>query len=331
VPPEQARSPAFRASACSASRRQRAVVSIARWRPIRRCNSKGALIRRQAQNRSRCPGQAVAPSPGLEPQPSWQSLYAHVPGRSAHRSGAYGHPKCRVLAWTRSRAGWVKANTAARGGRDSTGGGRREYGWPVVTHSASISVPPILCGLNSAPGLVGSTAVDPATCPLRSGDRPCDRYPGWSGNLVRRWARVSRDVRRISLQADGTVAYEVETISIGARGQGCGQGPDGLSYVPHDSQMTPVATPGAGLCPRPLGNRLTVRWPWRCWSCSGIVYPGHWGLFGGHLEATRTPEQGPALELKERNQRENPGAALWFSHTTASEASYFLPRACRCP
>jgi len=27
----------------------------------------------------------------------------------------------------------------------------------------------------------------------------------------------------------------------------------------------------------------------------GIVYPGHWGLFGGHLEANETPEQACAL------------------------------------
>lgn len=31
----------------------------------------------------------------------------------------------------------------------------------------------------------------------------------------------------------------------------------------------------------------------------GIFYPGHWGLFGGHLEAGETPEQGLIREVWE--------------------------------
>lgn len=30
-----------------------------------------------------------------------------------------------------------------------------------------------------------------------------------------------------------------------------------------------------------------------------IVYPGHWGLFGGHIEASETPEKALMRELKE--------------------------------
>lgn len=32
---------------------------------------------------------------------------------------------------------------------------------------------------------------------------------------------------------------------------------------------------------------------------AGIVYPGHWGLFGGHLEAGETPEIALLRELEE--------------------------------
>ena len=31
----------------------------------------------------------------------------------------------------------------------------------------------------------------------------------------------------------------------------------------------------------------------------GIAYPGHWGLFGGHLEAGESPEEGLRRELQE--------------------------------
>jgi 8-oxo-dGTP diphosphatase len=31
----------------------------------------------------------------------------------------------------------------------------------------------------------------------------------------------------------------------------------------------------------------------------GILYPGHWGLFGGHLEAGETPEEGLQREVIE--------------------------------
>ncbi|MCU0535419.1 MAG: NUDIX hydrolase [Hydrococcus sp. Prado102] len=32
---------------------------------------------------------------------------------------------------------------------------------------------------------------------------------------------------------------------------------------------------------------------------SGIAYPGHWGLFGGHLESDETPEEGLKREVLE--------------------------------
>ncbi len=31
----------------------------------------------------------------------------------------------------------------------------------------------------------------------------------------------------------------------------------------------------------------------------GILYPGHWGLFGGHLESDETPEDGLVREVQE--------------------------------
>lgn len=43
----------------------------------------------------------------------------------------------------------------------------------------------------------------------------------------------------------------------------------------------------------------------------GIVYPGHWGFFGGHLEPEETPEVGLLRELHEEISY-RPDTVSWF-------------------
>ena len=46
----------------------------------------------------------------------------------------------------------------------------------------------------------------------------------------------------------------------------------------------------------------------------GIVFPGTWGLFGGHLDPGETPEQGLRRELEEEIGWVAGEVRLWFSH-----------------
>ena len=47
---------------------------------------------------------------------------------------------------------------------------------------------------------------------------------------------------------------------------------------------------------------------------AGIVYPGTWGLFGGHLDPGETPEQGLRRELLEEISWEAGALSPWFEH-----------------
>lgn len=46
----------------------------------------------------------------------------------------------------------------------------------------------------------------------------------------------------------------------------------------------------------------------------GIIFPGTWGLFGGHLDPGETPEQGLRRELLEEIGWRAEGLSPWFEH-----------------
>jgi 8-oxo-dGTP diphosphatase len=48
---------------------------------------------------------------------------------------------------------------------------------------------------------------------------------------------------------------------------------------------------------------------------AGIVHPGTWGLFGGHLDPGETPEQAVRRELVEEIGWQAGPLRHWFSHT----------------
>ena len=56
----------------------------------------------------------------------------------------------------------------------------------------------------------------------------------------------------------------------------------------------------------------------------GIVHPGCWGLFGGHLDPGERPEQAILRELQEEIGWEPPPLPLWFEHHDAQLSAYYF-------
>ncbi len=55
-----------------------------------------------------------------------------------------------------------------------------------------------------------------------------------------------------------------------------------------------------------------------------ILYPGVWGLFGGHLEAGESPEIGLKRELKEEINYEAPSLRYFRSYNDDNLSRYFI-------
>lgn len=56
----------------------------------------------------------------------------------------------------------------------------------------------------------------------------------------------------------------------------------------------------------------------------GILAPGHWGLFGGHLEAGETPEVALRRELEEEIAWRGDQLAPWFDHSNEARVAHFF-------
>lgn len=56
----------------------------------------------------------------------------------------------------------------------------------------------------------------------------------------------------------------------------------------------------------------------------GIVHPGCWGLFGGHLDPGERAEQAILRELQEEIDWGAPPLPLWFEHHDAQLSAYYF-------
>jgi len=115
VPQKQARSPAISGSRTALWLPTVSLLVFDReLAAIRRCNSEGALIPRQAQEPQQCPGQLLRIHHGNGPQPVGKIL-ALTARAKAPKVWKLRTPNVQVWPWTRSRAVRVSEH-GARGG-----------------------------------------------------------------------------------------------------------------------------------------------------------------------------------------------------------------------
>lgn len=56
----------------------------------------------------------------------------------------------------------------------------------------------------------------------------------------------------------------------------------------------------------------------------GIVHPGTWALFGGHLDPGETPQQALIRELEEEINWRSAGLPAWFVHHDSQRIAHFF-------
>ena len=187
----------------------------------------GDLIRNQAQNLGTRFGKVVR----LNADGSIPSDNPFVNTPDADPAiWSYGHRNIQGLALDPATDQiWVTEHGARGGDELNQVQPGSNYGWPVVTHSreywgGQISAEQSRQGMVD-PLVVWTPAIAPSGLAVYRGDR----YPQWQGHLFA-GGLVSRDVRRIELDASGTVINETP-IDIGQRVRDVRQGPDGLLYI----------------------------------------------------------------------------------------------------
>lgn len=187
----------------------------------------GDLIRKQAQNlRSRLGKIVRLNDDGTIPKDNPFAANANADPAI----WSYGHRNIQGLTFdpTTQRV-WATEHGARGGDELNLVQAGKNFGWPVVTYSREYFGPEIT-DERSRPSMVDPKTVwTPATAPSGLVVYTGDRVPQWRGNLFA-GGLVSRDVRRITVDATGKVVSQQE-IEIGQRVRDVRQGPDGFLYV----------------------------------------------------------------------------------------------------
>ncbi len=110
----------------------------------------------------------------------------------------------------------------------------QNYGWPEVSYSDEYTGGKV-AAISSRPDIPEPKVIwTPSIAPSGLAVYYSDRFKQWQGDLFA-GGLVSRDVRRIDLDAEGNVLGE-ESIPIGQRVRDVRQSPDGILYVLTDEQ-----------------------------------------------------------------------------------------------
>lgn len=187
----------------------------------------GDLIRKQAQNlRSRLGKIVRLNDDGSVPRNNPMATNA----KADPAIWSYGHRNIQGLAFDpATKRVWATEHGAKGGDELNLAEAGKNYGWPLVTHSQEYFGGEISSERSRA-GMVDPKVVwTPATAPSGLAFYSGDRFPNWKGDLFA-GGLVSQDVRRIDLDAAGTVKGQ-EVIRIGQRVRDVRQGPDGLLYI----------------------------------------------------------------------------------------------------
>ncbi|MEC4816284.1 MAG: PQQ-dependent sugar dehydrogenase [Scytonema sp. PMC 1069.18] len=187
----------------------------------------GELIRKQAQNLRSHLGKIVR----INDDGSIPRDNPFVGSANADPAvWSYGHRNIQGLTFdSATRRVWSTEHGARGGDELNLIEKSKNYGWPVVTYSrdysgGEISKERSRRGMED-PKIVWTPVIAASGLALYNGDR----FPQWKGDLFA-GGLVSRDVRRIDLDAQGNLTKE-ESINIGQRVRDIRQGPDGLLYV----------------------------------------------------------------------------------------------------
>ncbi len=198
----------------------------------------GDWIRKQAQNLNSHLGKVVRLNDdGSIPQDN--------PFTSSDNADAavwsYGHRNIQGMALDSATNRLWSTEHGARGGDElNLVEAGENYGWPLVTHSQEYTGGEI-SDKRSLPGMIDPKVVwTPAIAPSGLAFYSGKRFQVWEGDLFA-GGLISRDVRRIDLDANGNVVRE-ESIPIGRRVRDVRQSPDGRLYILTDEQNGQLIT-----------------------------------------------------------------------------------------
>ena len=192
----------------------------------------GDLIRKQAQNLNSHLGKVVR----LNDDGSIPQDNPFVDNPNANSAvWSYGHRNIQGMTIDPTTNNVWSTEHGSRGGDELnlTEAGQN-YGWPEVSYSDEYTGGKV-AEISSRPDVPEPKVVwTPSIAPSGLAFYSSDRFPQWQGDLFA-GGLVSRDVRRIDLDAEGNVLSE-KSISIGQRVRDVRQGPDGMLYVLTDEQ-----------------------------------------------------------------------------------------------